>query len=95
MCREAQESASGRSHALQHDLHQERAAGEERTRELAQLQEVSLQADAGLQQCLSQLQVLPQAALLSAWRSALYPAESEWKGLSSSVGHPALSRLAA
>ena len=59
-CREAQEAAEGRAHALQHDLAGARAAAGERAQEVAQLREVSLQADQALQQCLAQLQVQPR-----------------------------------
>ena len=57
LCSEAQEAAAGRAHALQHELQEARAAGEERSREVAQLREVSVQADQALQQCMAQLQV--------------------------------------
>ena len=56
-CRAAQERDAGRAHALQHELQQACHLAEERSRELTQLQEVSVQADAALQQCLAQLQV--------------------------------------
>ena len=56
-CRAAQERDAGRAHALQHELQQACQLAEERSRELTQLQEVSVQADAALQQCLAQLQV--------------------------------------
>ena len=61
-CRAAQSRDAGRAHALQHELQQARGLAEERSRELTQLQEVSVQADAALQQCLAQLQV--QTAVL-------------------------------
>ena len=64
--REAQEGAEGRAHALQHDLAGACAAGEERSREVAQLREVSLQADQALQQCLAQLQVQCEPSLADA-----------------------------
>ena len=74
-CRAGQERDAGRAHTLQHELQQACQLAEERSRELTQLQEVSVQADAALQQCLAQLQVhtavLPCARpmqLLSVWR---------------------------
>ena len=56
-CRAAQERDAGRAHVLRHELQQACQLAEERSRELTQLQEVSVQADAALQQCLAQLQV--------------------------------------
>lgn len=74
-CRAAQERDAGRAHALHHELQQACQLAEERSRELTQLQEVSVQADAALQQCLAQLQVhmavLPRAKhmlLLCVWK---------------------------
>ena len=73
--RAAQERDAGRAHALHHELQQACQLAEERSRELTQLQEVSVQADAALQQCLAQLQVytavLPCAKhvqLLCVWK---------------------------
>ncbi|CAL5228386.1 g11509 [Coccomyxa viridis] len=56
--REAQEAATGRAHALQHELQGTRDTSEGRSREVAQLREVSVQADQALQQCMAQLQAL-------------------------------------
>lgn len=60
--REAREAAAARAHALQHELQEARAEAEERSREVAQLREVSIQADQALQQCMAQLQVPAQRA---------------------------------
>jgi len=49
--------AAGSVHTLQHELHQAHVLSEHRSREVAQLREVSAQADHALQQCLAQLQV--------------------------------------
>ncbi len=49
--------AAGNAHTLQHELHQAHALSEQRSREVGQLREVSVQADEALQQCLAQLQV--------------------------------------
>ena len=51
---------AARAHALQHELQEARAVAEERSREVAQLREVSVQADRALQQCVAQLQVPAQ-----------------------------------
>ena len=55
----------GQGACAAHELQQARELAEERLHELTQLQEVSVQADAALQQCLAQLRVRT-AVLLNA-----------------------------
>ena len=61
---------AGRAHALQHELQQARAVSEERSRDVAQLREVSVQADQALQQCMAQLQVPMQHLIHASVKSS-------------------------